>query len=235
MLQYAANNWMFHAGKVDQGLSLDQTMDDFFDSNTSSFAFWQRFWCDVDERVVLQPLQCVARFGLTTYMRHLCLAGGVLDCRDSVGRTPMTYACEHGHTSIVLILLEHGAAFSTASDLGAEPIHYATWAKNLEIVRALLRAGANPLAAIPKPNRETHQSYEQKLSNQRRFGQTPLHNVCEYGYVEILKEMLKHLRAEDFEHGPLHWAVEYSQTAIVECLLDTGSVDVNRKGKSYTF
>lgn len=67
---------------------------------------------------------------------------------DTIGYTPLHYAAQHGHTNTVNLLLENGASAKIISDDGAKTTarHLAVRAANLDIIKALIKSGADVTA-----------------------------------------------------------------------------------------
>jgi ankyrin repeat protein len=63
---------------------------------------------------------------------------------------------------------------------------------------------------------------------QNKYGDTPLHNACSNGYLEIVKELLLRLNHDDliikdrYYSTPLHIACEYKHKEIMKLLILNG-------------
>ncbi len=90
--------------------------------------------------------------------------------RDKNGRTALHYAVE---VKTVELLVEKGANVNAADVKGYAALHLAVTEKRLEIVRELIKSGANVNA----------EEYGNKC--------TPLHLACMIGEKEIVKELVK--------------------------------------------
>ncbi len=75
-------------------------------------------------------------------------AGADIDAKGYLGRTPLMTAAEHGHSSVVKVLLEHGAGLERRLN-GETALFYAARSGSLECVRLLLEHGADLEAATP--------------------------------------------------------------------------------------
>jgi len=90
--------------------------------------------------------------------------------RDENGRTALHYAVE---AKTVRLLVEKGVNVNAADVKGYTALHLTVTEKRLEIVRELIKSGANVNA----------EEYGNKC--------TPLHLACMLGKVEIVKELVK--------------------------------------------
>jgi len=78
------------------------------------------------------------------------LDGGVpVDLTDADGNTLVMLAAYNGRPSTVRLLAERGADVNRANDRGQTPLAGAVFKADTEVVRALLGAGADPLAGTP--------------------------------------------------------------------------------------
>ncbi|KAK7973959.1 hypothetical protein PG989_015807 [Apiospora arundinis] len=82
--------------------------------------------------------------GLSQYVLHLSQIKGIqLDEPDGDGRTPLSYAAEHGHVQIVSHLLEQGVNPELVDEKGMSPLHHSSSERHFEISKLLLEAGVN--------------------------------------------------------------------------------------------
>jgi ankyrin repeat protein len=78
------------------------------------------------------------------------LDGGVpVDLTDADGNTLVMLAAYNGRTGTVRLLAERGADVNRVNDRGQTPLAGAVFKADTEVVRALLGAGADPLAGTP--------------------------------------------------------------------------------------
>ena len=68
----------------------------------------------------------------------------VLSIRSNVS-TLQHECCNHGHTAVAEMLLDHGALVNALGFDNDTPLHDAVANGHVEIVRLLLERGANPL------------------------------------------------------------------------------------------
>jgi ankyrin repeat protein len=78
------------------------------------------------------------------------LDGGVpVDLTDADGNTLVMLAAYNGRAGTVRLLAERGADVNRVNDRGQTPLAGAVFKADTEVVRALLGAGADPLAGTP--------------------------------------------------------------------------------------
>lgn len=66
------------------------------------------------------------------------------DAWSYVLSTPLICATRHGHLATVKVLVAHGAAIDAATNYGRTALHYAALRGHLDLVKFLVRAGADP-------------------------------------------------------------------------------------------
>lgn len=128
-----------------------------------------------------------------------------LDSYSDDGFTPLGLACFFGQREVVEFLISKGSAVNLPSKnaFKVRPIHSAVSARHLEIVRLLLRQGAD--------------------ANARQMqGVSPLHQSAHNGDLEISKLLLKYGAnpdaKNDDEKTPLTFALESNAQEIVELI-----------------
>lgn len=88
-----------------------------------------------------------ARTGRVEMLELLIAAGADVDAPDPIGYTALMEAAREGHVACVRLLLESGADPNHVSDesgLALTPLHLGAIGGNVEVVEALMEAGANP-------------------------------------------------------------------------------------------
>ncbi|KAI1361348.1 hypothetical protein F5Y08DRAFT_22590 [Xylaria arbuscula] len=95
------------------------------------------------------------------------------DDEDEHFRTSLQIAAEHGHESLVGMILASGAQVDEADSEGNTALHLAAQARKLVVVRLLLAEGADPNAVNAR-------------------GWTPVHLAVSTGSVEIVETLVRH-------------------------------------------
>ena len=133
----------------------------------------------------------------------------VLDQVEVNGATPLSRAAHHGHTRIVLALLDRGAKIDEANTLGSSPLIVACDNNKCETVELLLARGAN-------------------INFSSRF-YTPLLAACRQGHVDVVRLLLENGAKINRADGlgnctPLQCACRHEKVEVVQFLLDRGAL-----------
>jgi ankyrin repeat protein len=128
---------------------------------------------------------------------------------DPLGGTPLLTACWLGHTSVVSLLLSHGANVNAIHrEAGASALEYAVLKSRPDIVELLLAAGAN-------------------IGKKYRGGQTVLHLAAARASVQVLNQLIEAkadlMATDDLGNTALDEAVLNDQSEAVGSLLDHGA------------
>ena len=129
------------------------------------------------------------------------------DVVDATGRTPLSWAAEKGHLSIVRLLLQKEASINTRDDRhGLSHLHWAALKSHQLMVEVLLEAGADvddhiggstPLVIAVEIG---HQIVVKILFENgpdpnlidKHYGQVPLHLSAARGNAIVLSHLLTH-------------------------------------------
>jgi len=79
-----------------------------------------------------------------TWLSYLTAKGANVNARDGQGRTPLQVATNLGWRDGVTVLLDRKANTEVANDAGETPLISAVHRRDVELVKLLLRAGADP-------------------------------------------------------------------------------------------
>lgn len=189
-----------------------------------------------------------------TYMGHAQVAsfllehgGATADAVDKAGKSSLMHAVERGRTAVALLLIRHGADVNRRSgtdDMPEYPLLAAVSGPkpDLELVRALLGAGANLEAA--GWNNDTPLCRAARLGNSdvalhlvkagaqvdvigSYYQKTPLMFAADSGNLELVKALLKAGATIQGEAGDRHFdamesALRSQRYEILELLLRAG-------------
>jgi hypothetical protein len=157
-LRYAARFWMEHARSSQKSQAhlldcLGWPSKDFVDRWVRHCRALDLYSGDPDcPPRGIGLVHVAARHGLTTslsMMLERAQADQVdLDAPDRLGRTPLVYAAERGHTAVVESLIEAGACVRTRDHMGATPLHWAALRGHGDIISLLLNNGAQADAEV---------------------------------------------------------------------------------------
>lgn len=160
-------------------------------------------------------LHVASRYNLPRALDALLSLGGKADPEDGNGRTPLSWAIEEGHETIVRMLIERGNVNpDSVGECGRTPLSRAAQGGHKTIVRTLLeRDNVNP-------------------DSVDTFGRTPLSWAAERGWGFTTKMLLErddvNPDSVDLDgRTPLSWAAERGQGFTAKLLLERSNVNPN--------
>ncbi|KAL8563959.1 hypothetical protein ACOMHN_025290 [Nucella lapillus] len=223
-----------------------------------------RLQADVDQRDGLgnTALHVACVTGNLDVMKLLIQSNADVNARDNESQTPLFKACFVGRKEVVNYLLElndppRKVNIDLKDDDGCTPLHIACQKDYRYIVKRLLRVGASLCAtdisgetplfkACFYNNGEVVNYLLSKISRRQDAdigdmnGVTPVHVVCERGFLDLLVKLKDaNLRAQDSKgQTPLFKACSHNREDIVEYLLGftegglgPTEVDVNKQNQ----
>ena len=146
--------------------------------------------------------------------------GSEIDSKDRYGRTPLWWAIENRHETIVKLLLNTGKVdVNSVDQYGRTPLFWATGRRDNAIVQLLLDTG--------KVN----------IDSKDQYGRTPLSRAAQEGHNTIVKILLDtgkvNVDARDsrYRWTPLCWAIHNGHEVIARLLFDIGKVNVDARDR----
>ncbi|RFU29298.1 hypothetical protein B7463_g7026, partial [Scytalidium lignicola] len=214
---YAATYWGHHAREASE--QPRELILKFLQSDAKLFGSYQammaairggRRYSQEVPREMKGP-HVAAYYGLREAMAGLLNNRHDLNMKDTWGRTPLMWAVENGHMSVVDLLVGEGASIEARDNRDWTSLILATTKRHISIVDLLLESGAD---------------FETRDTVMR----TPLSYAAEQGnesIVRLLSDMGVDVNSVDnVGRSPLSYAAEQGNEYIVQLLLDTGA-DVN--------
>ncbi|XP_039105122.1 ankyrin repeat and SOCS box protein 3 isoform X1 [Hyaena hyaena] len=136
-------------------------------------------------------------------------AGADPNATTSEETTPLFLAVENGHIDVLRLLFRYGANVNGSHSMcGWNALHQATFQENAEIIKLLLKKGANK-------------------EFQDDFGITPLFVAAQYGKLESLSILISsgaNVNCQALDQAtPLFIAAQEGHTECVELLLSSGA------------
>lgn len=126
----------------------------------------------------------------------------------SEGGTALHVASKHGHSEIVLLLLDHAAKVDAQCGDSITPLHIAAREGHTKVAEVLLARGAT-------------------VDAQDRYKRTPLHTAASEGHAGVAEVLLSrgadvNARDED-KRTPLHGAADRGYPEVIEVLCSYGA------------
>ncbi|RFU29562.1 hypothetical protein B7463_g6755, partial [Scytalidium lignicola] len=229
-LDYAVQNWGYHASKYDvEDESFFVSIKTFTEAD-SDF----RRWLSLVKSAKYLPstgqapslLHIAAFAGLTQFAKYLLHTGHTVDSRDIEDKTPLMWASSSGHVEIVSILLQHGAEPDAEDKWGVKPIHLAARQNSHKIVKMLLEAGVDPLS--PKTKEYVSDDGYIMGGQSRTKGDTAVQYACQQGHTETILAMIPFLQPDTLEEV-LCETCRYGKFESVRTILENSEVSINSK------
>jgi ankyrin repeat protein len=218
-LEYAVTFWIWHAERAEsENISQNDLSVRFKWPSNHILQRWIdtyrviNRWYDEHPDGQATLLHITSRYGLLSAVKEMLLEKCAdVDCKDKYDQTPLSYAAENGHETVVKLLLEKGANVNGKSQYGQTPLSYAAENGHEAVVKLLLEKGAD-------------------VDFKSKTDQTPLSYAAENGHEAVVKLLLEKGADVDFksktDRTPLSYAAENGHETVVKLLLEKGA-DVN--------
>jgi len=188
------------------------------------------------------PLTGAAKNGELKMMRLLVEKGADVNFRNGNGATAIYSASQEGETNAVRLLAELGADVNIPHDVGATPVYIAALKGRAECIQILSERGADVNMPTHEQAAPVHVAAQRghfeavkaladcgaDLNKLNKNGETALGEAAYKGHIHVVKFLGEFgvdidLVAQSRGATPLKVAVNYSQTAVTDCLLNMGA------------
>ena len=229
LLGYSCCYYGLHASQIQKPADstlLTELFLKFLSSKSHLETVIQALWfsdnpdvADWDVKSGAYPLHLAAYYGLASVISNLVREGGSVDCRDSLGTTPLMYATSGGHANAVRILLRERANPNLVCKRSSSTLHRAIMGDHVDIARMLLDRPDIDLAVI----------------DTARDDQTPLMLAASLQRSQIVPIIIQKNGLDiNVQSGPsrstaLTLAARYGDAQTVRQLLAHPDIDVNKK------
>ncbi|RYC80572.1 hypothetical protein BFJ63_vAg16546 [Fusarium oxysporum f. sp. narcissi] len=213
-LHYATTSWVAHTKQSDaRGVPQEDLLKYFAGPSNTLMERWICIYRILEKYSMDCPpeeaslVHIMSRYGVAGALEAILgradQVGTNINVKDSAGRTPLWWAAENGHETVVRLLLDWGARTEAADKDGRTPLWWATERGNEAVVRLLLDWGARTEAAD-------------------KDGRTPLWWATERGNEAVVRLLLdwgaRTEAADKDGRTPLWWATERGNEAVVRLL-----------------
>jgi len=195
-------------------------------------------------------MHIVAIFGLAKTFECLLRCGTEADPETTTKhRTPLSFAAEGGHESIVRTLLQRNDVHAHSKDNQRRtPLLFASWRGHESVVRMLLQQdnvkadsrdkyGRTPLLRASEGGHKyvvqmLLQENDVKADRRNEYGRTPLSLASGNGHKSVVQMLLQRDDVEvdskdNYGRTPLFYASERGHESIVQMLLEQKAVEEN--------
>lgn len=126
----------------------------------------------ISQRLGSPAIVAAAAHGNEKYMSFLIQAGAQIDASSTIdGKTPLIEASFYGHVKMVRLLIKMGAVLDSVDSFGHNALYWAIKQRNPQIVKYLIKGGANiancsqdEVLYIGKSLRSKMKKYKEKLT-----------------------------------------------------------------------
>ncbi|KAK1252172.1 hypothetical protein MKX08_003359 [Trichoderma sp. CBMAI-0020] len=185
--------------------------------------------------------------GLASWSGHLPIVKLLIkdevyvDCKSNHGGTPLNSAVQSGHREVAEFLLTCGANVNGRRP-GFTPLMYAIVPENLEMVKLLLewkpQSSTRPRNKWLSARMGIAPDYTLQVNRRAVDGNTPLHRAVGESSMEIVDLLLEHPDIDanlvnQWGLSPMHLALIYGRSDVVQCLVRTCNVPLPRLDKRW--
>ena len=222
LYSYAARNWGRHAREASEQpekLILNFLESDAKVSSSSQAMMTVRGGHHYSQEAPrMSGIHVAAYYGLRESIFVLLKNGNDTNLRDTWNRTPLMWATENGHESVIQLLVEKGAEIDLEDSRGWTPLTLAVTNGYISVVKLLLKNGAFTEARVKNVD-------------------TALLKAAEQGHEVIVKILLEkgaYIEAWDKnEERALLKAAEQGHEVIVKILLEKGAnIEAGKYGET---
>jgi ankyrin repeat protein len=230
-IDYAAHDWTLHAQEQADEICRVMILDFLQDKVKFTVA----------TQVILYPgrrlphdlsgMHMSSLFGLKEIVIHQLEKGAEVDLRDSEGRTPLSWAAQMGHETVVKLLVARDDVDINSKDIwGRTPLSVAAERGHEAVVATLLAC-----AAVNMNSKESGDLVTEYISGERDSAPSFAASTEQEEIANLLLIMQNNVEVDSKDSvggTPLALAAESGHEAVVKLLLAHDNVDVNSKDRN---
>jgi ankyrin repeat protein len=244
---YAAQNWGHHTRKAPPSVQTEEFVLQFLESDMivagasqAMLTFGNNSGHNRGPPRGVNGLHLTTYFNLQNYTKQLLQRGHSLEAKDSDGQTPLMWAINNGHDTLVEWLLTNEPDVNSFDTSKRTALHHSACMGQIKSMRLLMQRragveardsqGQTPLLAAVSKGQTAAVKYllevgaDPKVFSEEKKGVLHLSIESDNASLEMVELLLAHDAPTDMIHignmSPLHSTIQYNRTDIASLLLE---------------